>query len=334
MKIKSTAQIFKTLADRVGCEINLEPSYELAGQILFPDSRKFYFKSTSLDINSHGASEVAKDKGYTRFFMEGMGYKIPHGSAFFSDYWCGVNEASNNSEAALKFAGTLGYPVIVKPNSGSKGRDVFKAYNKEELREILKIVFENNNVVLIEEYIAGADYRLVVLNNEVMMAYQRLPLAVVGDGIDNIATLFDKKKTKLQNMGRKIPIEISDERIGSRLNNFHKIDINYIPKVGEEVVLLDNANLSSGGEAVDVTQSIHESYKNIAVKLTKDMGLHLAGVDFITTDDITKTLQNPVFIEINSSPGLAHYQTLSPESASRVEDLYYKILLELKNRAF
>jgi D-alanine-D-alanine ligase-like ATP-grasp enzyme len=332
MKIRNTPQILKSLEERVGCKMHLEPAYELAGQILFPDGRKFYFKNTALDINAHGASAVAKDKGYTRFFMADMGYKIPRGGVFFSDYWCEVNEAKNNGEEAVKFAGSIGYPVIVKPNTGSKGRDVFKAYGELELREILKIVFEKNNVILVEEYVVGDDYRLVVFKDEVVMSYRRLPLTVLGNGEDNIEALLNIKKAGFHATGRKITIEASDPRITERLKNFYKFDLQYIPKVGEEVILLANANLSSGGEAVDVTDQIHESYKNIAIKLAKDMGLKLAGVDFITAEDITQPVKDLVFIEINSSPGLTHFQTESKESEKRVEDLYYKILIELKNR--
>jgi D-alanine-D-alanine ligase-like ATP-grasp enzyme len=331
MKLRNTPEILKSLEERVGCKINLESRYRLAGQILFPDGRKFYFKNTALDINAHGASAVAKDKGYTRYFMADMGYKIPRGDVFFSDYWCEINEAKNNGEEAVKFAESIGYPVIVKPNTGSKGRDVFKAYNKQELVEILKIVFEKNNVILVEEYIIGDDYRLVVLKDEVVMAYRRLPLTVLGNDEDNIEALFKIKKTGFLNVGRKITIEASDPRITKRLKNFYKFDLQYIPKMGEEVILLANANLSSGGEAVDVTGHIHDSYKEIAVKLACDMGLNLAGVDFITAEDITEPLKDPVFIEINSSPGLTHFQTESKESEKRVEELYYNILMELKN---
>lgn len=332
MKIRNTPQILKSLEERVGCKIDLEPIYELAGQISFPDGRNFYFKNTSLDINGHGASAVARDKGYTRFFMNKMGYKIPRGGVFFSDYWCEVNESKNNAEEAVKFAKNLGYPVIIKPNSGSKGRDVFKAHSELELREILKIVFEKNNVILVEEYIVGDDYRLVVLKDEVVMAYRRLPLMVLGNGKDDIKTLLDNKKSSLHNAGRKIKIEASDSRIIERLKNYYKVDLQYMPKLGEAIVLLENANLSSGGEAVDVTDNIHESYRQLAIKLAKDMGLNLAGVDFITAEDITKPLKDLVFIEINSSPGLTHFQTESKESEKRVEGLYYKILIGLKNK--
>lgn len=330
--IKNTPQILKGLEQRVGCKIDIEPRYNFAGRISFSDGRNFYFKNTSLDINNYGASEVAKDKGYTRFFMEDMGYKIPKGATFFSDYWCEVNKTENNSLEAIKFANSLQYPVIVKPNSGSKGRDVFKVYNELQLEEILKIVFEDNNVILIEEYVVGDDYRLLVLGDEVVMAYKRIPLTIVGNGIDNIENLISIRKTELLERGRKISIEPSDRRIIERLKNFYKTDLHYVPKMGEKIILLENANLSSGGEAVDVTGVIDDSYKQRAIKLTKDMGLRLAGIDFITTEDISKPAINPTFIEINSSPGLTHFQTGSPESELLVENLYFKILMELRNR--
>ncbi len=334
MKNRTTPEILQSLADKVGCKITLEPRYGLAGQIAFPDGRYFYFKNTSLDINAHGASELAKDKGYTRYFMERLRYKIPRGQNFFSDHWCEVNHSSDNKETALKYADSLGYPLIVKPNSGSKGRDVYMVGGAADLPTILDRLFEKNNIILIEEFISGDDHRLVVLGDECLIAYKRMPLTVVGDGATTLLQLFEKKKIEEQEAGRKIAIEASDSRMNFRLENFYKKDWSYIPGAGESIQLLDNANLSSGGEAIDVTDIIHESYKDAAVKLARDMGLQFAGVDFITTDDITKPIQNATFIEINSSPGLLHYQTLSEVAAGRVEDLYLKILNKLKEPSF
>ncbi len=333
MEIKNTPLILKELESRAGCRIELEPLYKMAGRIFFPDGGFFYFKNTSIDINAHGASEIAKDKGYTRFFMDKMGYKIARGGSFFSDHWCQVNGTKNDSKEAIRFAYSIGYPIVIKPNSGSKGRDVFKIYSEKQLLEFLPKMFERHNVIILEEYVLGSDYRLVVLRDRVMIAYQRSPLMIIGTGKDDIEALIEIKQQKLFNAGRILKINPSDPRITERLRSFYNIDVSFIPKEGEEIVLLDNANLSSGGEMRDVTEEIHESYKAAAIRLSHDLGLDFAGIDLITTSDISKPMnQETVFIEINSSPGLIHYRSLNSKAKERVQELYLSILSALKNR--
>ena len=97
-----------------------------------------------------------------------------------------------------------------------------------------------------------------------------------------------------------------------------------LPK-GESLELLDNANLSTGGTSIDMTEKIHPFYKKIAIKLTKDMGLRLCGVDLIIEGDITKPAKKWYVIEINSAPGLDHYASLGKKQADIVENLYTKV---------
>jgi len=334
MKSSETPKIIKRLAKQVGCQVYLEPKYGLAGQIVFKNGRKFYFKNTSLDINGFGAVEIARDKSYAKLFMKRLGYKIPFGRNFFSDHWCKVNGAKNDFRAAIKFANSLGYPVILKPNASNQGKDVFKIYNKVQLRKLLKEVFKKSNVALLEEYLSGHDYRLVVLKKEMMIAYERLPLAVIGNGEDTIRKIIGVRNREFKKTKQEVFVDIHDKRIIERLRNFYKITLRRIPKMGEKIVLLDNANLSSGGEAVDVTDTVHSTYRRLAIKLAKDMNLNFAGVDFITKSDITKPAKNKdvVFLEINASPGLLHYRATSSEAARRVDDLYRKILLFFKKK--
>ncbi len=331
MTILKTSLILKSLEERVGCKILLEPKFNLAGSVSFEDGRIFYFKNTSIDINNFGAAEIAKDKGYTRFFMENAKYPIPKGATFFSDHWCKVNMVDNDIVEAIKFADQLGYPIILKPNNKSQGEDVFKIYDATQLNRILSSLFERHNIVLIEEYIPGNDYRIVVLDDEVVMAYQRVPSSVIGTGKDTIVELFTSRSEELKKIGRPLSINIDDQRIQERLSCFYKVDANYIPEAGQEIVLLDNANLSTGGVAVDVTGTIHRNYIEMATKLTKTMGLRFAGVDLITADDITQPPISMKFIEINSSPGLSHFASLGQRFEKRVEQLYLKILIKLKN---
>ena len=104
-----------------------------------------------------------------------------------------------------------------------------------------------------------------------------------------------------------------------------------LPK-GHQVFLLDNANLSTGGDAIDVTKTIHPSFKKIAINLTRDMGLRIAGVDImVTKGDITQDIKNCEYyiIEINAAPGLDHYVTTGKAQKKIVEDMYLKVLKAL-----
>ncbi|MBI3631910.1 MAG: cyanophycin synthetase [Candidatus Vogelbacteria bacterium] len=330
MEISKTSIILKSLEKEAGCKILLEPNYNLVGQISFGDNRKFYFRNTSLDINNFGAAEIAKDKDYTRFFMKQMGFKIPRGATFFSEYWCNVNNSTNNSEGAIKFASELGFPLIVKPNNKSQGEDVYKVYSIKQFLRVTKRLFKKHHIILIEEFVPGDDYRIVIFDNKAEMAYRRKPLSIIGDGKLSISELLNLKLKSLVKTGRHVSINTDDERIKDRLKHFYKIRSNNTPEKDVEIILLDNANLSTGGDVVEVTDSIHNSYILKSVELTKSMGLRFAGVDLITQDDITQPINNHKFIELNSSPGLSHFASLGQKTESKVKNLYLEILNNLK----
>ena len=130
---------------------------------------------------------------------------------------------------------------------------------------------------------------------------------------------------------RDTKINLADPRIKTKLNiqGFSFKDI--LPK-GTKIFLLDNANLSTGGDSFDVTKNIHPGFAKIATNLTRDMGLRMAGVDImVTKGDITQNPKNCSYyiIEINSAPGLDHYVTTGTAQKKKVEDMYLKVLLAL-----
>ena len=104
-----------------------------------------------------------------------------------------------------------------------------------------------------------------------------------------------------------------------------------MPK-GKKIYLLDNANLSTGGDAIDVTNDIHPNFKKIAINITKDMGLRICGVDMmITKGDIAKNPKSCSYyiIEINAAPGLDHYVTTGKIQREKIEAMYLKVLKAL-----
>lgn len=321
-------QVIGKLAPRVGAKLAVEPHWQYAAQIQFKNGVKKYLRFYSLDLNTVAASDIARDKGFARFFMKRAGYPVAEGKTFFKNSWAKTIGSKDNVSAALTYAKKLGYPVIVKPNSRSQGTGVALAHNAQELRKALAYIFTEDKVAIVEEYRPGADYRIVVLDDKVISAYERQPLSVVGDGISTIVTLLKKKQDYFDTVGRDTKLDAKDPRMAMKLKR-ERLSMSSILPRGVRITLLDNANLSSGGDSIDVTESIHPAYKKLATKLAKDMGLRMAGVDLmIEKGSINKTpVKNGYYIiEINATPGLDHYASTGKKQRKIVEDMYLEIL--------
>jgi D-alanine-D-alanine ligase-like ATP-grasp enzyme len=323
--------ILKKIAPRIGASIVMEPEWDVAGKIIFKNGHTCYFKGQSLDLNPQGSSEIARDKDYANYFMRDLGYPVIPGRTFFSDQWCHAIGSDRNTRAAYRYAKQIGFPVIVKPNSGSQGMGVALVHNKKDFYRAMRHIFEWDDVALVQRLIKGNDYRVVVVDNKLISAYRRIPLNIVGNGILTIRSLLKKKQKQFVVSGRDTRIDMKDPRIAEKLKQ-QGLSWRSVPQAGQKVFLLDNANLSSGGEAEDTTNTIHKDFRAIAIRLTRQMGLRLCGVDLMIDGDITKKPERYWIIEINSAPGLDHYANTGTKQERIVEDMYLEILKAMEHR--
>lgn len=321
-------QLLKKIAPRLGAKVFVEPEWGIAGQIEFRGGKKRYFRYNTLDLNPVGASDIAKDKDYAAFFMRKMNYPAVRGKAFFSDSWAKALGSRRNIHAAYAYAQKLGFPLVVKPNGGSHGQGVFLVQDKKQFYRAMRLIFKENRIVLVQPVVHGRDYRIVVLDKQVISAYERIPLSVVGDGSSTITQLLKKKQKSFRAGSRDTSIKLDDVRIAHKLRA-QKLTLRSVPERGKCVQLLDNANLSSGGEALDVTKPMHRDFKKVAIKLTRDMGLRLSGVDIIVAGDIREKPKKYWILEINAAPGLDHYVKTGAAQQKIVENLYLKVLKSL-----
>jgi len=307
--------VLQKIAPRIGAVVTMEPVWQIVGQIAFKNGKKSYFRYSTLDLNPMGASELAKDKDFASFFI--------------SADWSRAIRSNRNIDAAYRYAQKLGWPVIVKPNSSSQGVGVTLVHNRVEFYRIMRQIFKRDRVALVQKPVHGRDYRVVVLDDEIISAYERIPLSVIGDGRTTVLGLLKKKQQQFKASSRDTFLKLDDPRIALKLKHLG-LSFKSIPKKGERVFLLDNANLSTGGDSLDVTDQIHPDFARIAIKLTKDMGLRLCGVDLIISGDITQKPATYWVLEINSAPGLDHYALTGKAQQQVVEDLYLKVLKSLE----
>ncbi len=330
-EIPYLTKLVMRLAPKIGAKVVVEPEWGIAAQIIYKNGVVRSLRMYSLDLNHIASSDIARDKDYAKFFMKKRGYPVAQGQTVFSKDWARAIKSNRTLAYGIDYAKKLGYPLIVKPNSKSQGSGVCLVSNAKELRSALLEVFKGDRVAIIERYLPGKDYRVVVLDGEIISAYERISLSVTGDGKSSILSLLKQKQQFFVSSGRDTNIHFDDRRMKIKLRKQGYSFESILPK-GHKVYLLDNANLSTGGDSVDVTKTISKGFYKIATQLTCDMGLRIAGVDIMVTQgDITMDPKkcNYYIIEINAAPGLDHYVTTGRAQKKTVETMYLKVLKAL-----
>lgn len=201
-------------------------------------------------------------------------------------------------------------PWVLKPLSGTQGKDIIlKIDSFKYLKKYSKKLLKKYPDLIIEKFIYGNDFRLIVLENKFLGAVKRNPPFIKGNGKKNIKELIDIENKKRHYMPKDVnssflkPLEI-DSELKNCLKN-QNLNLKSIPSKEKLVKLRENANFSTGGTVEDVTDKVHPENKKIALQAINSLGLKIGGVDIIT-DDISKPIikNNGKIIEINSSPGL------------------------------
>ncbi len=326
-------RILKKIGDEDGIKVELEPVWKHVGRITRNDGTFSYFRGAHFDFNTMGAVKLAVDKDYTAYFLQKAGYRVIPGKTFYSDRFAKKLGSKATIAAAYKYAKKVhGFPVILKPNSSTQGTLVCTVYNKKSFMEAAEKICAIKNILLVQPLLSGHDYRLVVLDQEIISAYSRLPLTVIGNGTSTIDELLEQKQQKFRKEGRDTIIDQDDFRIDNKLKRSTLTRKSILAK-GKTFALLDNCNLSSGGEAIDVTEKIDPFWKKLAVKIVEDMGLHFCGVDLMIQKNIcepyNRDTNNYHVIEINAAPGVDNYAETGEKQNKLVKEMYRKILHSL-----
>ncbi|MGL4763385.1 MAG: cyanophycin synthetase [Sarcina sp.] len=216
-----------------------------------------------------------------------------------------------NTIELLKSAQTITYPLVLKPQFGSKGAGVYvNIKNEVELLKAFSNLTEKTKDIILEEYIEGKDYRVCVVDYKVVAVSHRTPPCIVGNGTDSIRDLIVAlNQDENRGNGHEKPLtKIKlDKELDANLKK-HKLDINSVLEKGEKVCLRENANLSTGGFAEDCTNLISEENIKICERTAKALGLDICGID-ILTNNISKSLNDyGIVIEVNAAPGIRMHE--------------------------
>ena len=250
--------------------------------------RTHAWNMTRCGITSTIGAQIAGRKDYARQLLRDAGLSVAAGGSYRPD----------QRERALARAEQVGWPVMVKPAGGSKGRGVAMATSPGEFASAWQALADTATIV-VEKRVAGDEGRFLVVDGRCVAVAGRIPAHVIGDGRSTVAELVAAKNTaRGQNphlAGHLVPTGPNPD---------------LVPTIGQRVVLDHRGGYSSGADSVDLTDTVHPSYRQIAERAYAAIPhLGLAGIDIIATDwSQPAAPDNHIVVEVNSRPAIgAHH---------------------------
>ena len=263
-------------------------------------SRQKRLQATVTGNTRHIAVDIASDKQLTKTLLEQAGLPVPDG------------ESVRTVEQALRVAEDLGSAVTVKPLDANQGNGVTVfCQTPDDVRRAFAHAREYSRRVIVEQFLRGRDYRVLVTGNTIAAASWRRPPFVVGDGMSSVRELVAAENANpARGIGHtNILTRIPLDEIAQEMLQRSGYGLDSVPHAGAMVELRGNAYLSTGGTAEDVTDLLPRLTIQICLRAARTIGLDVAGID-IVCEDIARPLtqQGGGIIEVNAAPGIRMHQ--------------------------
>jgi len=254
-------------------------------------------QATITSETRHIAVEISCDKEDTHNLLYDLGLPVPQQRMVY------------NKKAAVRAARSIGGPVVVKPLDANHGRGVsIDLIEDNQIETAFDEAREHGNgrSILVESFVTGFDHRMLVVNNELVAVAKRVPGHVVGDGKSTIEQLIEVVNSDpRRGIGHeKVLTNLELDAQAFRLMDEAGVKSDTVLSDGQVLYLRSTANLSTGGTAIDMTDSVHPDNRDMAERAIKAIGLDVGGVDFLI-DDITKSYKDigGAIVEVNAAPG-------------------------------
>jgi len=264
-------------------------------------SKQRRIQAAEIDSTSAVAESIGQDKDLSKRLLHAAGVPVPLGRPV------------ETVEEAWQVALEVGLPVVVKPQDGNQGKGVtVNITDRAQLEEAYRNAADYGTV-MVERFLPGQDFRLLVVGDQLVAAARRDPPQVLGDGEHTVRELVDivnQDPRRGSGHGTALTKIRLDDIALARLA-LQGLTPDSVPEKGQRVVLRNNANLSTGGTATDVTDEVHPEVAARAVAAARMVGLHICGVDMVA-ETVLRPLeeQGGGFVEVNAAPGLRMH--LSP----------------------
>ncbi len=278
-------------------------------------------RATMTSKTSSLAVDIAADKDMTRRLLSSAGLPVPRG------------EVVRTEDAAVAAAQRIGIPVVTKPLDGNHGRGVSLDLRTEaDVRGGFTRALKEarRGEVVVESYVAGNDYRVLVVGGQMVAVAERVPAHVIGDGTHTVRELVEETNADpRRGFGHEkvlTRVKLDDPAIELLRKQGYGLDD--APPEDAFVKLAETGNMSTGGSSIDRTWEAHEDNVEIAEEAARVVGLDVAGIDFLAPD-ISQPVRETggAIVEVNAAPGFRmHTHPTEGESqyvAKHVIDLLF-----------
>lgn len=264
-------------------------------------SKQRRIQAAETDRTSAVAESIAQDKELTKTLLNAAGVAVPFGRPVTgaADAWAAAREIDTRFE---------GSTVVVKPQDGNQGKGIsVNLATREQVEAAYAAAAEVSDDVLVERFLPGHDYRVLVVGNKLVAAARRDPPQVIGDGVHTVRELVELVNgDPRRGEGHATSLtKIRFDDIALARLTLQNLGAESVPAKGQRIVLRNNANLSTGGTATDVTDDVHPEFAAQAIAAALTVGLDIAGVD-VVCDSVLRPLdeQGGGIVEVNAAPGL------------------------------
>jgi cyanophycin synthetase len=252
-------------------------------------------RATIASTTGNIAVDIACDKEETKNLLEAAEIPVPRGTVIRTEE--GLQEAIDK----------YGYPLVIKPIDGNHGKgNTTNITSWEQAIKALEAAKQYGRNVIVEKFITGFDFRVLVINYKFICAALRTPASVVGNGTNTIQWLIDEtNKDARRGFGHeKVLTQITIDQFTQKMLDELNYTLEIIPKKGELVLLKPTANLSTGGTSTDVTDEVHPANIFMCERIAKIIGLDICGIDIMTSDLRSPVTENGgAILEVNAAPG-------------------------------
>lgn len=299
--VTPSTQLLIDEALRQGVEVSIPIGTKLVA--FTKDNQTKFLHAQTPENTSYIGYYASEDKGVCRSLLQQVGIQVPKGF---------VLRLGQDQAAWIEVYHALTKPLVVKPTHGTQGNKVCMNIESETdfvsaVKECFTHPIGEGPGVVVEEQFPGEEYRIICTRSETIAVMQRIPANVIGDGVHSIRELIEQKNSDPRrsdnHMEALVKITVDDQM--QKMLTSQQLTLSSVVENNRRVLLRSNSNLSTGGDSIDMTDTVHQSVKDLAVQAVRAIpGLAFAGVDFMSTDITTaQTPDTYRILEINKSPG-------------------------------
>ena len=298
--LEISAQIVIREALKRGLEVEVLDRSESFIRIKKESHVEYIKEGSQTAIDSFMTYLIMENKAITKLVLKEKNICVPHGETY-----------DDPSEAYKAYLIFNHQKIVVKPKKTNFGIGITiieSGTTEAVYRSAIDRAFSHGQSILIEEFIEGLEYRVLVIGGKVIGVTHRIPANVVGDGDSSIRQLIEKKNLDPRRgkdySSPLIKIELGE--VESNVLAEQGLNFDSIPAKNQQIFLRHNSNMSTGGDTVDYTLTMHEGYRKIAIRAAQAVNAKICGVDMMIRDIISApTNGNYAIVELNFNPILS-----------------------------